>query len=146
MTAALAERPPNRRRATERMMAWNLPQKNVLSEHSPPANDQSDPPGELDWLDDKIGAQHDHIATLMHERNACPEDKDVASRLQDAFDALRVMQHERADRMSTYFYSKSSVVFDEVSDTVKKARDILKQYENTSLDDTAIKGSLLSKP
>lgn len=82
----------------------------------------------------------------MHERNARPEDKDVAAQLQGAFEELRVLQHERAERMSVYFRPKLPIPSDEDSDVVKRAQDILKRYENTPSDDAAVKGPVLAKP
>ena len=65
----------------------------------------------------------------MHARNARPEDKDVAAQLQGAFETLRVMQHERAEKMSTCFRSTLPMPSEEDSEVVKKALEILAKYE-----------------
>lgn len=146
MSLAIAERPASRRQATESRMDWRLPGSNAVSQRSAPANVQSDVRGQLDELDDRIGSKYDRIAVLMHERNAQPEDKEVAARLQAAFEELRVLQHERAERMSAYFRPKPPVSFDESSYDVKRAKDILKRYENTPSDDASLEGPVHPKP
>ncbi|MFS8068809.1 MAG: hypothetical protein ACMG6S_20810, partial [Byssovorax sp.] len=127
-------------------MGWTLPGQNAVFQRLAPANDQSDLRGQLDELDEQIGAQHDRIAALMHERNARPEDKDVAARLQGAFEALRVMQHAQVDRMSTYLRPSMPLPSKEDSEVVKQALKIPEAYENTPSDDSATRDPLHSKP
>ena len=146
MSQANAEHPVSRRRASAGRAGWSLSPSEIFSPHSVPANDQSYLRDELDELDEQIGTQHDRIAALMHERNARPEDKDVAARLQGAFKALRVLQHAQVDRMSTYFRPTMPLPSKEDSELVKQALKILEAYENTSSDDSATRAPVHSKP
>ncbi len=146
MNQAIAEHPVSRRQVSAGRAVWSLSQTKMFSPPSVPANDQSDLRDELDELDEQIGAQHDRIAALMHERNARPEDKDVAARLQGAFEALRVMQHTQVDRLSTYFRPTMPMPSKEDSEVVKQALKILEAYENTSSDDSATRAPVHSKP
>lgn len=56
MSLAIAQRPVSRRQATESRMGWTLPGQNAVFQRPAPANDSSDLRGQLEELDDRIGA------------------------------------------------------------------------------------------
>jgi uncharacterized protein YhaN len=112
-------------------MAWSLSQRNMLSQRSISPNDQAELRAQLDELDEQIGSQHDRIATLMHERNARPEDKEVAARLQDAFESLHILQHGRAELMSIYLRMVRPMFSEEDSEVMRRAQEIFEKYQNT---------------
>jgi hypothetical protein len=107
---------------------------------------QEDARRRLDTLDEQIRAQHDRIATLLHERNTRPEDDDITVRLQQAFEQTRLMQQERAERMSEYFRLPFPVPCEEDSQLVREALTILEHYESTPADDLPPDNALRTKP
>lgn len=99
-----------------------------------------------DDLDARIDAYHDRIASLMHERNKYPEDKDIVTRLQNQFAELRALQKERADQMSAYFQARRIRPSEEDLEFFRKAREIRERYESASAGDVAAQSPVHSKP
>ncbi|WP_437672239.1 hypothetical protein [Sorangium sp. So ce131] len=147
MSMATAELLVERRKATEGRMSWRLPRGNVLSPSQPPAEDaRAALRRRIEALEEQTGAQHDRIAALMHERNAHPDDGDVAARLQQALDVLLDMQREYTELMSAYYRPTFPMPSEDALQLLEEARGILKHYEDlTSRDETA-GDPLLPKP
>lgn len=147
MSTATAEQLVARRRATEGMMRWSLPRPKRLSAGQPPADDaRAELRRRLDALEARIGAQHDHIAALMHERNARPDDGDVTARLQLGLDELVEMQREYAELMSAYYRPTRPAPSEDALQLLEEARGILKKYEDLASRDQAADDPLLPEP
>ncbi|WP_437591111.1 hypothetical protein [Sorangium sp. So ce1000] len=147
MSTAIPELLAERRRVTARMMDWNLPRPKLLSASQAPADDaRVELRRRIDTLEEQTGTQHDRIAALMHERNARPDDGDVAARLQLALDVLVEMQREYAELMSAYYRPVFPVPSEDALQLLAEARGILKQYEDLTSRDQAADDPLLPKP
>ncbi|WP_044964009.1 hypothetical protein [Sorangium cellulosum] len=147
MSTATAELLIERRRVTERMMCWSLPRPKLLSAGQAPADDaRAELRRRIDALEEQTGAQHDHIAALMHERNARPNDGDVAARLQLALDELVEMQRKYAELMSAYYRPTRPAPSEDALQLLEEARGILKKYEDLTSRDQAADNPLLTKP
>ncbi|AUX27181.1 hypothetical protein SOCEGT47_077620 [Sorangium cellulosum] len=147
MSTATAELLIERRRATERRMSWSLSRSKLLSASQTSADEaRAALRRRIDALEEQTGAQHDRIAALMHERNARPDDDDVAARLQLALDELLEMQREYAELMSAYYCPTRPAPSEDALHLLEEARGILKKYEDLASRDQTADDSLLPKP